>query len=588
MTSDRTGEPRRGTALPQPIARIAPGLHALLHYDRTWLRSDLAAGLSIAAVALPVGIALAEVTGVPAVFGIYAAIFPLFAYALFGSSRVVIVGPDSATCVLVAASLVPLAGDDPQRYLALMVVLSLITGVFLIIGGLLRLGFVASFLSQPILTGFLNGIALVMISGQLKTLCGYSGDARGFVLRLVEFAQRVSDSHVPTLALGVGLMAVLMAGRRLRPRLPWILIVMVLGVLLVAVLGLQQKGVAVIGAIPGGLPQPSVDLPAWSDFRVLLADGGAVALLAFISGILTLKAFARRSREEVDSNQELLGLGACNIVSGLLQGFAVSGTSSRTAVNLAAGGKSQLAGIVAGLVMLLVLLFLTGPLAYIPKTVLAAAIIVSGLSLFDERALRELYATSRLEFGVCMVAMVGVLLMGVLPGIGLAIGLSLAWLLYAQSNPPDAILGRVPGMKGYHDVKEYPEAVTVPGLIVYRFSADLVFYNADRFKQRARAVVASASTPVQWLVLDASSINYVDVTAIQKVEELAEELAARGVRTVVVNLKRHVLRPFEQEWVRERLERSAADVFPTIKTATRAFEQSRQQPPAPDSSELER
>ncbi len=587
MTTDPTGETERDSALPRPIARFVPGLEALMHYDRSWLRSDVVAGLSIAAVALPVGIALAEVTRVPAVFGIYAAIFPLFAYALFGSSRMVIVGPDSATCVLVAASLVPLAGGDPQRQIALMVVLSLITGVFLIIGGVLRLGFVASFLSQPILTGFLNGLALVMISGQLKTLCGYSGNARGFMLRLVEFAQGVWESHIPTLLLGVGLMALLMAGRRLYPRLPSILIIMVLSALLVVVLDLEQKGVAVIGAVPAGLPQPSVDLPTWSDFRVLLADGGAVALLAFISGILTVKAFARRSREEVNSTQELFGLGACNIVSGLLQGFAVSGTTSRTAVNYAAGGKSQVAGIVAGIIMLLVLLFLTGPLAHIPKTALAAAIIVSGISLFDNVALRELYAASRLEFGVCMVAMFGVLILGVLPGVGLAIALSLLWLLYVESKPPDAILGRVPGMKGHHDVKEYPQAITVPGLLVYQFNADLVFYNADRFKQRARVVVASASTPVQWLVLDASSINYVDVTALQKVEELAEELAARGVKTVVVNLKHHVLRPFEKDWVRERLERSAAEFFPTIKTAIKAFEQAKKQPAVAASSTTE-
>ena len=573
--------------LPRPIARFAPGLEALTHYELSWLRSDLVAGLSIAAVALPVGIALAEVTGVPVVFGIYAAIFPLFAYALLGSSRMVIVGPDSATCVLVAAVLVSLAEGDPQRQIALMVVLSLITGVFMIIGGVLRLGFVASFLSQPILTGFLNGIALVMIAGQLKTLFGYPGDASGFVLRLVEFAQRVWESHIPTLLLGVGLMAVFMAGRRLYPQLPSLLIIMVLSVLLVVGLGLEQKGVAVIGTVPAGLPQPSVDLPAWTDFRVLLADGGAVALLAFISGILTVKAFARRSREEVDSTQELFALGACNIVSGLLQGFAVTGTTSRTAVNYAVGGKSRVAGIVAGIIMLLVLLFLTDPLAHIPKTALAAAIIVSGFSLFDNVALRELYAISRLEFGVCIVAMLGVLIFGVLPGVGLAIALSLAWLLYAESRPPDAILGRVPGMRGYHDVKEYPEAITVPGLLVYQFNADLVFYNADRFKQRARAVVASASTPVQWLVLDASSINYIDVTAFQKVEELSEELAARGVRTVVVNLKRRVLRPFEKEWVRGRLERGAADIFPTIKTAIKAFEQAKHQPKVADSSTTE-
>jgi len=566
------------------ITRFAPGLDALRQYDRSWITSDIVAGLSIAAVALPVGIALAEVTGVPSVYGIYAAIFPLFAYALFGASRMMIIGPDTATCVLVAASLVPLADGDPQQQVALMVMLSLITGVFLIIGAVLRLGFVANFLSQPILTGFLNGLALVMISGQLKTLCGYSGNASGFVMRLVEFGQNVWKSHIPTLLIGVGLMLLLIAGRRFYPRLPSILIILVLGGLLVFGLGLEQKGVAVIGTIPSGLPSPSIDFPSWSDFRMLLADGGAVALLVFISGILAVRAFAHRSREEIDSTQELLGLGIANIVSGVFQGFAVSGTTSRTVVNYSAGGKSRVAGIVAALVMLLVLMFLAGPFAYIPRSALAAALFVAGFSLFDYAALRELWTTNRIEFAVCMVAMLGVLIMGVLPGVGLAIGLALAWLLYVESNPSDAILGRIKGMKGYYDVNEYPEAITVPGLIVYRFNADLVFFNADRFKQRVRGVVSGAETAVEWLVLDASSMNYVDVTAIKKVDELAAELSDRGVRIVVVNLKSHVLRPFKQEWVKGRLERGAAKIFPTIRTAINAFEQSRKQAAIRDSS----
>lgn len=587
MTPDPIGETRRGPLLPRSIARIAPGLEALLHYDAAWLRSDIAAGLSVAAVALPVGIAYAEITRVPAVVGIYSAIFPLFAYALFGSSRKLIVGPDSATCVLIAASLLPLAAGDPQRYLALMVVLTLITGVFLVVGGVLRLGFIASFLSQPILTGFLNGIALVIIVGQLKTLCGYSSDANGFFLRLVEFVHEVEHSHRPTLILGLGLLAVFIAVRRVYPRLPSMLVVMVVSVLVVAALGLDQKGVAVLGTVPAGLPAPSVVLPTWPEFKTLLSDGGAIALLVFISGILTVKSFARQSRQDVDSTQELIGFGASNIVSGLLQGFPVTGATSRTAVNVSVGGKSQLAGILAALAMLLVLFFFTAPLGHIPKTALAAVIIVSGLSLFDNAALRELYATSRLEFGVCMVAMFGVLLLGVLPGVGLAVGLSLGWLLYVESRPSDAILGRVPGMKGYHNVQEFPEATTVPGLLVYQFNAPLVFYNADYFKRRAREVVANAQTPVQWLVLDASAINYMDVTALQTVYELVEELATRGVRTVVVNLKSHVMRPFRREWVRERLGRHAGDIFPTIKVAIKAFEQAKRQPAGADSGTMD-
>ena len=329
-----------------------PGLGIFTRYDRSWLRSDLGAGLSVAAIALPVGIAYADLAGVPAVIGMYSAIFPLLAYALFGSSRQLMTGPDAATCIIVAASLGPLAGGDPDRYLTLMVILTLMTGVMFVVAGWSRLGFIANFLSQPILTGYLNGIALLIIAGQLQKLFGYSGEAEEFFPKLTEFIDKVDHSHLPTLVLGLGLLTVLIVLRRMAPKLPAALIVVVVGIAAVVTLGLDQGGVAVLGSVPAGLP--SLQIPAFEPaaYTALLDDAAGIALVSFTSGVLTAKSFARRNRYEIHANQELIAFGACNIASGLAQGFPVTGADSRTAVNNAMGGKTQLVGVVAAASML--------------------------------------------------------------------------------------------------------------------------------------------------------------------------------------------------------------------------------------------
>jgi len=557
------------------ISRFAPGLVTLLNYKRQWFRSDFAAGLSVAAVALPVGIAYAELARVPPEIGIYAAIFPLFAYALFGSSRQLIVGPDAATCILVAASLMPLASGDPQRYLALVVLLTLITGLFHLIGGMLRLGFMASFLSQPILTGFLNGIALVIIAGQLEALFGYSGDAVEFFPKLLEFADGIDQAHLPTLILGLGLLALLVVIRYISPKLPSALMVVILGIVLVSVLNLESRDVIVLGFVPAGLPSLHLAIPTLNEFSSILTDGAAIALLSFISGVLTAKSFARRNRYDVDANQELIGFGASNIISGLAQGFPVTGADSRTAVNNAMGGKSQVVGLVAAAAMLLVLFFLTDPLASLPKAALSVVIIVSAIGLFDQKALIDLYATNRLELGISLVSMFGVLILGVLPGVGLAISLSLAWLLYVVSIPPDTVLGRIPGQKGWYSLKDNPEAHTIPGILVFQFNANLVFFNADRFKTRVLDAVAASDTPVEWVVLDASPVNYIDVTGINKIDELREELALRNIRVVMATVREHIGRYFDKTWAEKRKERFSSHRFPTINSAVKAFKESK-------------
>ena len=566
-----------------------PGLEVFTHYDRSWLRSDLGAGLSVAAIALPVGIAYADLAGVPAVFGMYSAIFPLLAYALFGSSRQLMTGPDAATCIIVAASLGPLAGGDPGRYLALMVVLTLMTGILYVAAGYARLGFIANFLSLPILTGYLNGIALIIVAGQLQKLFGYSGEAEEFFPKLLEFIQKLDQSHLPTLVLGLGLLAVLVILRRIAPKLPAALVVQVVGILAVLLLNLDQQGVAVLGSVPAGLPSLHIAVFEPAVFKELFADAVGIALVSFTSGVLTAKSFARRNRYEIDANQELIAFGACNVASGLAQGFPVTGADSRTAVNNAMGGKTQLVGVVAAGSMLLVLFFLTQPLGYVPTAALAAVIMVSAVGLFDFAELRSLYEISHRELLLSAGTTLGVLILGVLPGVLLAVALSLFWLLTVVSRPQDGVLGRVKGIKGFHNIADFPEATTIPGLILYRFEANLVFFNTDYFRDRVRAVIAASETPVEWVVIDASSINVVDVTSLHKIDELREELAAQGIVLATARAKRNLWKLFNRDWGVKRRDLYAKYRFDTIKSAVRAFNNRASEgvSPEPDSSRVE-
>ena len=422
------------------------------------------------------------------------------------------------------------------------------TGMFFVLAGFSRLGFFANFLSQQILTGYLNGIALIIIVGQLQKLLGYTGEAEEFSPKLAEFVDKFNDSHLPTLALGLGLLAVLVVLRQIAPKLPAALIVVIVGIAVVVMLGLDQNGVAILGSVPAGLP--SFHLPAFDPnaFTLLLDDAAGIALVSFTSGVLTAKSFARRNRYEIDTNQELIAFGSANIASGLAQGFPVTGADSRTAVNNSMGGKTQLVGIVAAGTMLLILFLLTEPLAYVPTAALAAVIMVSAVGLFDYKELRDLYEISHRELLLSVGTTVGVLILGVLPGVLLAVALSLFWLLTVTSRPHDAVLGRVKGIKGFHDIEDFPEATTIPGLILYRFDANVVFYNADYFRDRVRAAIAAADTPVEWVVVDASSVNVIDITAVQKVDELREELSAQGIVFAIARGKQNLSKFFNAEW----------------------------------------
>lgn len=555
------------------LHRVAPGLHTFIHYNHTWLGRDLSAGLSVAAIALPVGIAYSAIAGVPPVVGIYSSIFPLFAYALFGSSRQLMTGPDAATCIIVAAGLTPLANDDPERYLALLVVLTIMTGLFYIGAGFLRLGFIANFLSNPILAGYLNGIALIIVAGQLKTFLGYSSKEGEFYLQLTELFYKIKEFHYPTAILGVGLLIVLIVMKRRLPKIPGAMVVVILGIVAVIALDLKQIGVAVLGEVPAGLPAFHFTTLNLEAFRHIFGDAAGLVLISFTSGILTAKSFARRNQYEIDSNQELFAFGACNLASGLGQGFPVTGADSRTAVNDAMGGKTQMVGMIAGLTMLLVLFFGTAPLAEVPSTALAAVIMVSAVGLLDTSSLRDLFRTSRREFFLSIITTVGVLVLGALPGVILSVALSLLWLLTVAARPHSAILGRVQGVKGFHDILDYPNARTIDGLLLFRFQGNLVFFNVDYFRECLIEAIAASKTPIEWVVLDASPINVLDATAMQKLDEIRNELAPRGIVLVTAQARHNLRRFFEPEWVRKREELWGSSIYPTLKSAIHVFHQ---------------
>jgi high affinity sulfate transporter 1 len=553
------------------VARLAPGLAMLTRDDRRWLPRDVLSGISVAAIALPVGLAYADLAGVPAIVGVYSAIFPLLAYSLFGSSRQLIVGPDAATCLLVSASLAPLAGGDPVRYLALLPVFTLMTGVLYLIAAAARLGFIANFLSQPILTGYLNGIALIILVGQLPKLLGYPSETSEFVAQLHELVQHLGLSHPPTALLGLSVLVGLLILGRVAPLVPGALVAVVAGIAAVALLDLPALGVTVTGALPSGLPVPHLELFDLATYRSLLNDAAAIVLISFASGMLTAKSFARRNHYEIDPHQELIAFGASNLASGLAQGFTVTGADSRTAVNNAVGGKSQLVSLIAAATMLFALLFLQAPLALVPAAALAAVVLVSAIGLFDVTGLRDLARMSWREGLLSLGTTLGALVLGVLPGVMLAIALSLAWLLMVASRPQDAVLGRVPGLPGFHSVADYPQASTVAGLLLYRFEANLVFFNVEHFGKRLRAAIQAAKTPVEWVVVDASPINWIDATALQRLDELRNELAALDITLGVARARLSLNRAFNPSWVGERPGMGLRR-FPTLKAAVHAFE----------------
>jgi high affinity sulfate transporter 1 len=515
------------------LARFAPGLPALLNYKRGDFPHDLVAGLSVAAVALPVGVAYAQLAGFNPAVGLYASILPLVAYALFGTSRQLIMGPDAATCAIVAAAVAPLAGGDPQLYLSLSVALALLAGLFCIGASFLKLGALADFLSKPILVGFLNGVALSIVLGQMGKIFGFSLETGGILPRLFEFASKLGLTHWPTLAVGAVTFLVLMISPRLLPRLPAALVAMAVAVLAVKLFGLDALGVKTVGEVPAGLPAlrfPSVPTGLLPE---LLAEAAGLALVSFSSMMLTARSFASKNRYDIDSDREFAALGAANIAAAVSQGFAVSGADSRTAMNDTAGGRTQVAGLVAAAAIAAVLLFFTGPLRYLPIAALGAVLVKAAVSLVDHSNLRLLYRIDRREFALSLLATIGVVAVGAVPAILFAVTLALLRFVHLVSRPAAEVLGKVEGLSGWHSVERHPGAATVPGVLLFRFNAPIVFFNAPQFKREVLAAAEAAGPGLRWFVLDMIPVTLIDATGLYTATELVATLRARGVTFAV-------------------------------------------------------
>jgi high affinity sulfate transporter 1 len=545
-----------------------PGLALLKGYRREWLASDLVAGLSVAAVALPIGIAYARVAGFPPAVGIYSSILPAIAYVLFGSSRQLIVNPDAAACAILAATLAPLAGGNDARYWDLSIALTFLTGIFCVAGGAAGLGAIANFLSRPILTGYLNGIALSIIAGQLATLLGLHIAAAGFFLTLARNVEKLGETHLPTLAISLSLLAFLWLIRRFAPRLPGPLIAAALAIACVYAFALTRLGVAVVGAVPPGFPAPRIPALENSDLWPLVTGAAGIALVSFCSMMTTARGFAAKNRYQISVNQEMIALGVSDLASALGRGFVVSGADSRTAVADAAGGKTQVTALVAALAMALVLVFLTRPLAFLPTAALAAILVFSAANLFDFASLRTYWRGSKAEFRHAIVAMLGVMTVGVLTGILIAVGLAMLRLLRLASRPHDALLGADPHTAGaYCNTDE--GGVPIEGLMIYRFDASLVFFNADYVRDRALGLVDQAPRKPSWFLLDAETVPLLDITGAEALEALRAGLADRGIVLAVARPKGLFRLMLERTGVTEKI--GPERLFPRIHAGVEAF-----------------
>jgi len=514
-------------------------LHTLCHYDTAWLRNDVLAGLALTAVLVPVGIAYAVASGLPAISGLYATVFGLLAYALFGPSRVLVLGPDSSLVVLILGVVLPLSAGSPQRALALAGLMAVVSGVLCVVAGIARLGFITELLSKPIRYGYMNGIALTVLVSQLPSLFGFTVEASGFLAGVQAFAAAVwaGQTNSTALAIGVGTLGVIWLSRR-SARLPGVLLAIVAATVLVSVFDLaEQADVAVLGALPQGMPAFALPWVTTADLAPVLLGGLAVALVSFADTSVLSRTYAAQSGRHVDANQEMVGLGAANLAAGLFQGMPVSASTSRTPVAVEAGARTQLTGVVGALVVVVLLVFAPALLKNLPTAALAGVVIASAIALFEIADLRRIYRIQRWEFWLSVGCLAGVALFGAIPGIGLAIAFAIIEFLWDGWRPHSAVLGRVDGVRGYHDITRHPAARIVPGLVLFRWDAPLFFANAELFKARVLDAASASPTPARWLVVGAEPVTSVDVTAADMLLDLDRVLQAAGIELCFAGLK---------------------------------------------------
>ncbi len=559
--------PPQGATAPR-LQRYLPGLAVLRNYRGAWFLGDLVAGVSVCIVMIPSVIAYAGLMGLRPEHGLYAALVPLLAYAVLGSSRQVIVGPDIAISLLTASTVGPLAAGDPAHAAALAALLALLSGLLLVLGARANLGAVADFLSRPVLVGYMTGAALILIGSQLDKLFGLPLHNNDFFPRLLELAEGLGGSQVPTLLFGIGLLGLLFGLRRWAPRVPGTLAACVVAIVASRALRLSEHGFAVVGAFPSGLPRFEVPAISWRELHTLLPAAIGIALLTYTEGILLARAFAAKNGYEVSPNQELTALGVSDVMTGLFQGFSITGSQARTTINDATGAKSQLSSLIAALTLGLFLLYLTPLIASLPQVALAAILIYAGCGLIEISDMVKIHRFSPRSGVIAGLTTLSVLAAGVVPGIVFGVALSLLGLINRISHPPDAVLTEVPG-HGFHDVGNPDEAQTVPGLIAYRFYAPLLFSNAGHFVERVRHLIASSPQPVRWFLLDAQAISDIDVTAVEALTSICEELKRQGVALKIA----HANRPLRELLQRTGLtgEIGAESFFSSVHECVQAF-----------------
>ncbi len=549
-----------------------PGLRAVRSYRRAWLASDVVAGVVLSTLLVPQGMAYAELAGLPPITGLYTSILCLLGYAVFGPSRILVLGPDSSLGPMIAATILPLAGaaGDPKRAVALASMLAVIVAAVMLAGAVARLGFIADLISKPTMIGYLNGLALTILAGQLPKLFGFKVEAEGLIGEIAGFARGLAHGEAVAAAAVAGIsgLALILVLQHWLPKFPAVLVMVVLEIAATTVFGLGKHGVSLVGVLPKGFPPLTLPDVRLADIGPLFAGALGIAVVSLADTISTASAFAARTGQEVHGNGEMIGIGAANLAAGLFQGFPVSTSGSRTAVAERSGAKTQLAGVTGAAVIIVMILLVPGLFRNLPQPALAAVVITASLSLADIEGTVRLWRQRKVEFLLSVAAFAGVALLGVLPGIAVAVALSILNVFRRAWWPYDTQLGRVPGLEGYHDLQVHPGAQLLPGLVIYRFDAPLFFANATTFRDEIRRL-AKADPPPAWILVAAEPLTDVDTTASDMLEELDEALNARGISLVFAELKDPVRSKIERYGLTRTID--PRHFFPTIESAVAAF-----------------
>ena len=554
-----------GEALPK-----RPILASLKGYRPGWLKSDVAAGLAIAAVGLPSAIAYPAISGLPPQTGLYASIAPLVAYAVFGPSRQLVVGPDAATITVMAAVLAAMPGLEAADRTGVAALLALVVGGYYLGARLLGLGVLSTFLSRPILVGFFAGISLSILVGQLKRITGVDLEAEGLISPVIELVRNAALIHWPSLALAFAMFGVLQAVRVTRLPVPGPVVVVVVSVVLSALLDFRGHGIAVVGDIPSNVPRLALPAIGGAAPDQILLGAAAIFLVSFAAGIVTARSFGERGGYPVDADREMVGFGMANIAAGLFSAFPITASDSRTAINASVGGRSQVASVVAAATLLAIVLYLQPALVILPIPALGAILIAAALSLIDIPALREIWRISRMEFVFAMIALFAPISLGVLNGVLVAIGATFAYLLHKMMYPRDALLGRIRGRDGFYKLHRHPDAQPVPGMAIVLLEGDLLFFNSDHVHARLHAIAAAAPPGTRWLILDATAITQVDSTAAAMLEELGADLSRRRLAFGLVELHAEVRGLLDRAGLVAAI--GPAMIFDDLDDALRAFE----------------